>query len=109
MWNDGKVNAWDTARDAGYGMAYFNRTDLPFYHALADAFTIGDQYFQSTFTATDPNRLHQFTGSNGLSVNSSKPGIGILDDDPTNPDGSMLNWKTLGEILEESNISWKVY
>ena len=70
MWNRGKMDAWDTARNAGLGMAYFNRTDLPFYHALADAFTIGDQYFQSTFTATDPNRLHQFSGSNGLSVDS---------------------------------------
>jgi len=106
MWNGGKMDAWDTARNAGFGMAYFNRTDLPFYHALADAFTIGDQYFQSTFTATNPNRLHQFTGSNGLSVDSPiKHGTGILDDDE--PAG--VNWTTLGELLEEKNISWKVY
>ena len=58
MWNGGLMDAWNTARNAGHGMAYFNRTDLPFYYALADAFTIGDQYFQSTFTATNPNRLH---------------------------------------------------
>jgi phospholipase C len=45
MWNGGLMDAWNTARDAGHGMAYFNRTDLPFYYALADAFTIGDQYF----------------------------------------------------------------
>jgi phospholipase C len=42
MWNKGRVNAWNTARDPGFGMSYFNRTDLPFYYALADAFTIGD-------------------------------------------------------------------
>lgn len=96
------MDAWNTARDAGFGMAYFNRTDLPFYYALAEAFTIGDQYFQSTFTATDPNRLHQFTGSNGLSVNSS---YNVLDD--SEPAG--MEWKTIGEVFEENNITWKVY
>ena len=30
--NGGKVDAWNTARDPGYGMAYFNRTDLPYYY-----------------------------------------------------------------------------
>lgn len=102
IWNGGLMDAWNTARDAGFGMAYFNRTDLPFYYALAEAFTIGDQYFQSTFTATDPNRLHQFTGSNGLSVNSS---YNVLDD--SEPAG--MEWKTIGEVFEENNITWKVY
>ena len=105
-WNGGKMDAWDTARDGGFGMAYFNRTDLPFYHALADAFTIGDQYFQSTFTATNPNRLHQFTGTNGLSIGSIHSwGTGILDDH----EPPFVMWKTLGELLEEKDISWKVY
>jgi phospholipase C len=45
MWNSGRMNAWNTARPAGYGMSSFNRSDLPFYYSLADAFTIGDQYF----------------------------------------------------------------
>jgi len=45
MWNSGHMNAWNTARPAGFGMSSFNRSDLPFYYSLADAFTIGDQYF----------------------------------------------------------------
>jgi len=42
IWNEGRVDKWNLARPAGFGMSYFNRTDLPFYYALADAFTIGD-------------------------------------------------------------------
>jgi len=42
IWNEGRVDKWNVARPAGFGMSYFNRTDLPFYYALADAFTIGD-------------------------------------------------------------------
>jgi len=40
--NEGRVDQWNVARPAGFGMSYFNRTDLPYYYALADAFTIGD-------------------------------------------------------------------
>jgi len=44
--------------------------------------------------------LFLFSGSNGL---TNSP-VNILDDEEL--DG--INWKTLGEIFEEENISWKV-
>ena len=67
--NDGKFNAWNTSRTAGMGMGFYNSSDLPFYYALAENFTICDNYFCSSLTDTNPNRLFLFTGSNGLSVN----------------------------------------
>jgi phospholipase C len=103
MWNNGSVDGWNTARDPGYGMSYFNRSDLPYYYALGDAFTIGDQYFQSTFTATCPNREHLFAGSNGLSV----PGSGMCLLDDAEPAG--MTWETMGETLLKANVSWKLY
>lgn len=103
IWNNGNMDAWNTARSAGFGMSFFNRSELPFYYALADAFTVGDQYFQSTFTATCPNREHLFAGSNGLSVPGS--GFNLLDD--SEPAG--MKWETMGEVLEAANISWKLY
>ena len=36
-------------------MSYWNRSDLPYYYALSDRFTISDHYFQATFTETNPN------------------------------------------------------
>jgi len=102
MWNNGYYDAWNTARDPGFGMSHFNRTDLEFYYELADAFTICDQYFQSTLTQTNPNRLHLFTGSNGLSVGAYP----ILDNTEPNPG---FTWETLAETLEAVGISWKVY
>ena len=103
MWNKGKMDSWNTERDQGMGMAYFKREDLPYYFALAEEFTIGDQYFQSTFTETDPNRLFFFTGSNGKSANWTSE---ILDN--TIPDEG-LPWITTAEILEKNNITWKVF
>ena len=101
--NEGRMDSWNTARDPGFGMAYFNRSDLPYYYALADAFTIGDQYFQSTFTATNPNRLHLFSGSNGLSVPDS--GFCAMSDTEYNPG---FTWETMAETLQKANVTWQV-
>jgi phospholipase C len=101
MWNGGRYDAWDTFRAPGMGMAHFNRSDLPYYYALYDEFTTGDQYFQSTFTQTNPNRLHLFSGSNGLSVGK----MAVLDNSEPTPGWT---WPTMGEILEEAGVSWKV-
>src|SRR5215471_12721110 len=51
-------------------MGYFTRADLPFYCALADAFTICDAYYCSVFGPTNPNRLYLFSGTSGLTVGS---------------------------------------
>ena len=52
MWHEGRMDSWNTARSPGMGMSHFARTDLPYYYALADGFTIADNYHQSTFTQT---------------------------------------------------------
>lgn len=100
--NGGKFNAWNTARSPGLGMGFYSRNDLPFYYALADSFTICDQYFCSTLTDTNPNRLFLFSGSNGLSVGASP----VLDDTESS---SGYTWTTYAERLQAAGISWKVY
>ena len=102
IWNNGNFNAWNTARPAGLGMGHFTRRDLPFYYALADNFTICDQYFCSTLTQTNPNRLHAFTGSNGLSVGQAA----VLDN--TEPSAG-FHWITYAERLQAAGVSWRVY
>ena len=99
-------------------MGYLTRADLPFYYALADAFTVGDAYHASVFGPTDPNRLFLFSGTNGVSI--GKDGRHALSNvDDGNETGSMLrdkkNWKspytwtTYAERLSAKQVSWKVY
>ncbi|WP_321818814.1 MULTISPECIES: phosphocholine-specific phospholipase C [unclassified Paraburkholderia] len=102
MWNKGLCNAWNSARQPGLGMSYFTREDLRFYYALADAFTICDQYFASTLTQTNPNRLHLFSGSSGLSA-GTEPSL-----DNAEP-AQGFKWQTVAEMLETAGISWRVY
>ncbi|WP_165960726.1 phosphocholine-specific phospholipase C [Actinocrispum wychmicini] len=85
------------------GMGFFKRDDLPFYHALAEAFTICDNTFCSTLTRTNSNRLMFFTGTNGLSID----GHVVIENDDIPKSG--LSWTTYAERLQKNDISWKVY
>jgi phospholipase C len=44
-------------------MGYYTRDDLPFYYALADAFTICDGYHASVMGPTNPNRYYWMSAS----------------------------------------------
>ncbi len=54
-WKD--WNVW-VSKKSPRTMGYFDRSDLPFYYALADAFTVCDAYHCSIFGPTDPNRFY---------------------------------------------------
>lgn len=99
---DGKFDAWNTARDPGVGMGFFDREDFPYYYSLYDSFMVGDHYFQSTFTETNPNRLHLFSGSNGLGAGE----FPVLYDEEPAPG---WKWETMAETLENANVSWRLY
>jgi phospholipase C len=82
-------------------MGYLTRDDVPFYHALADAFTICDGYHASMFGPTHPNRLFLMTGSVDA---ESKFGTPVLANGRRD-----LGWETYPERLERAGISWRVY
>jgi len=99
-------------------MGYFNRADVPFYYALADAFTICDAYHCSIFGPTSPNRLYLFTGTSGLAAgDDSKIVIRNPPEEKNNnanpaedsPEFKGLTWPTYAERLQAAGISWKVY
>lgn len=59
--NQGKYDQW-VEQKGTTSMAYLTRQDIPFHYALADAFTICDDYHCSLLGPTDPNRYHMWTG-----------------------------------------------
>jgi phospholipase C len=112
--NRGKNDGWLDAKKSGnkqyatmpLTMGFYDRQDIPFYYALADAFTVCDQNFCSSLTGTTPNRLYLWTGTI-----REKPSI-TAKANVRNSDvdyGSEASWKTFPERLEENGISWRVY
>jgi phospholipase C len=89
-------------------MGYYNRTDLPYYYALADAFTICDNFFCSVMGPTDPNRLYTMAASIDPDGTNGGP---ILQTVITNRASlfGRLTYTTMPEQLQTRGISWKVY
>ena len=68
--NEGKYDGWVESKRPGnkefshipLSMGYYKREDIPFYYALADAFTVFDQHFCAALTGTTTNRSYFWTG-----------------------------------------------
>jgi phospholipase C len=110
-------DAWIAAKSP-MTMGYFTRDDLPFYYALADAFTICDAYHCSIFGPTNPNRMFLFTGTSGLSAGETGPlAVANPPQEPNetaemardNPAFEGFKWTTYAERLQAAGVSWKVY
>ena len=112
--NGGRHNQWIPAKaasDPQYAhlpltMGYYTREDLPFYYALADAFTICDQNFCSSLTATEPNRLHMWTGT--VRARPSIESFAHVRNDDMGYD-KQLDWITYPDRLEQHGVSWRIY
>src|SRR5262249_2090259 len=87
-------------------MGYFTREDIPFYYALSDAFTVCDQNFCSSLTATTPNRLHLWTGTVRAKPAADSP-ANVRNEDVDHD--HLASWTTFPERLEEWGVTWKVY
>ena len=118
IFNRGRYDNWGRSGELHNRMLYYGPGDLPFYYALADAFTVCDAYHCSTMTQTYPNRLHLFTGCNGGGTVGGDPQMHNYGEDET-PSADMATdkpidpkaygWTTYAERLQAAGISWKVY
>jgi phospholipase C len=112
-WNNGLSDNWIDAKESSHKeyahmpltMGHYTREDLPFYYALADAFTVCDQSYCAVMTSTTPNRSTFWTGT-------------VRDRQSTDSRVYMRNnelfarplpWKTFPERLSDVGISWRFY
>jgi phospholipase C len=113
-WNDGAMNGFVTSRlpinsnNATLAMGYYTRADLPYYYAVADAFTLCDNYFCSVIGPTDPNRLYTMAASIDPDGMNGGPLLQTLIINRTSFYGR-LTYTTMPEQLQARGVSWKVY
>jgi phospholipase C len=94
-WANGRMNGFYTT-DGRTALGYYDSSDLPYYSALADHFTLCGHYFGSVLGPTVPNRLALWAAtSGGVTVDSL--GDGVLD------------YPTIVDLLEAQHITWKCY
>lgn len=108
----GRMDGWLAAKTPGdrqfahmpLTLGFYTRADLPFYYALADAFTICDQHFCSSLTGTTPNRNYLWTGK----TRESRDTPGLVRNEDVDF-GREAHWSTFPERLEDLGVSWKIY
>jgi phospholipase C len=113
-WHNGKMDGWVTAHEhapsvavAPQTMGYYNRSDLHFYYALADAFTICDGYYCSVIGPTDPNRLMSVSAT--IDPHGKHGGPLLETHSLPSGRGPQFSWTTMPERLDAHGISWKNY
>ena len=113
-WNGGKMDSFvkvhtSSTYEGANGamtMGYYDRSDLPFYYALADAFTLCDGYHASILGPTHPNRLMANSGT----IDPAGTQGGPVTDTNETPDVLWnCTWPTMQEVLQDAGIPWKVY
>ncbi|MDQ6812055.1 MAG: phospholipase [Actinomycetota bacterium] len=117
-WNSGQMDrflqvdidpAVNGPRDGINTMGYYTRADLPFYHALADAFTICDGYFSSVIGSTLPNRFYTVSATIDPEGRHGGP---VTETESPRVRAKKLGsytWPTYPEQLQAKGISWKFY
>lgn len=111
--NNGLMDGWLDHKKSGNAqyarmpltMGYYNRNDIPFYYALADAFTVCDQHFCSSLTGTSANRSY-FWSASIREQQTEQSKAHVYNDEINFKD---IGWTTFPERLEKMGISWKVY
>lgn len=99
-WNGGKMDGY--AEQMGQmAMGYYRRADLPWYHSLADEFTLCDSWFCSVLGPTNPNRHYSMSGTIDPGGRNGGPAI--------DNSGTAYTWETYPERLQRAGVSWRVY
>jgi phospholipase C len=112
-WNQGRHDGWLDAKRSSHPeyaplpltMGHYTREDLPFYYALADAFTVCDQHYCSVMTSTTPNRSTFWTGT--VREEQRADSRVYMRNDEIERGG--MTWKTYPERLHAAGINWRFY
>ena len=91
--NGGVSNGW-TDIDGLRAIGYYTDADLPYYYYMATQFATSDAWFSPILSNSQPNRMY-------LMAATSQGRVGAP--------GTQLTAKTIFQLLDEHNISWKIY
>lgn len=104
QWNQGRMDGFvlsaasaDGEHDdeAGrWAMGYYDASDLPFYHWLANTFAMGDRHFAPAMGGTWPNRQFMYAATAQT---------------PRSSTGMLHGARTIFDLLDDRRVGWRVY
>jgi phospholipase C len=104
QYNGGKLDGFYKASDF-YALGYYEKADLPFIPAVADAFTLYDRYFCSLLGPTWPNREYMHSAQSGGNKTNADPQDVIA----ALPQGGLYKWETIWDRMLAKGLSVTYY
>ncbi len=95
-WNKGAMDGFYIA-DGKNALGYYDGSDIPYYYALAGAFTLCGNYHCYQLGPTLPNRLALWSATSG--------GITTANAIPR----ASLDYPTIVDLLDAHHVTWKCY
>jgi phospholipase C len=98
QYNDGQMDGFiETSNPKGSrALGYYDASDLGYYYALANTFSIGDRYFASMLGPTWPNRMFFHSASSFGHIGNTPP-------------KALPEEQSLFHQLSQKGIEWVVY
>ena len=102
QYNNGKMDSFVSAMnrrnlDGRQTMGYYDRSDLPFYWALADNYVLFDRFFSSARDGSDANHMYWVAAIPPVTTR----GQTLAD--------RLANLPTIFDRLQAAGVSWKFY
>src|SRR5256714_1943783 len=94
-WNNGKMDGFYTT-NGSTALVYYDGSNLPYYYALADHFTLCGNYFCSLLGPSTPNSVALVAATAGGNTTNSI-------------DRGSLDWPVIVDLLDAQKVSWKCY
>ena len=88
-----------------FALTYFNKGELGFIHAAAQAFTTYDRYFCSLLGPTWPNREYMHSAQSGGVKTNAQPQDAVA----AIPDGGLYKWMTIWDLMLSQGLSVTYY
>lgn len=109
-WDHGRMADWPASK-RDHSLGYYQRADIPFQFALAEAFTVCDAYHASMQAGTNPNRLFLWSGGIDPHARGGGPAVANSHDNFPELGGhpASYTWTTYVERLQQAGVSWQIY
>ena len=100
---DAETLAFDLARPSGPVLGFYDRVDLPFYHRLADHYTLFDHFFQAMTGGSTGNALYLVAARSCINPKASAEARSPSDPRATSPDHPFydLPYDQVGTLIND--------
>lgn len=101
QYHDGAMDGFVATNDphGERALTYFDQSDIPFYHALATTFGVGDRYFCSLLGPTWPNRMYLMAATS----------FGLAHNTFVDTDSRATPAPHIFRRLDDAGVTWKDY